>query len=130
MSYLFNLEKWGFQVSSYSLGPAGKYSPKPHATLKDVTDISLLDRTVRITGVVVESTSSYVVVDDGTGTIKVLLPSETSIPEVGKIVRVFGSVHQNGKGSVYINAEIIQDMSSLNLELYSKVKKIKKLGLT
>jgi len=80
--------------------------------------------------VVVESTSSYIVVDDGTGIIKVLLPSETSVPEVGRIVRVFGSVSQNGKGSVYINAEIIQDMSSLDLGLYRKVKKIKKHGLT
>ncbi len=79
---------------------------------------------------VVESTSSYIVVDDGTGIIKVLLPSETSVPEVGRIVRVFGSVSQNGKGSVYINAEIIQDMSSLDLGLYRKVKKIKKHGLT
>jgi len=117
-------------VSSYSFGPAGKYSPKPHAAPKDIKEISLLDRTVRIMGVVVESTSSYIVVDDGTGIIKVLLPSETSVPEVGRIVRVFGSVSQNGKGSVYINAEIIQDMSSLDLGLYRKVKKIKKHGLT
>ncbi len=89
-----------------------------------------MDRVVRIMGVVVESASNHIVVDDGTGIIRVIPSGEVPVPEVGKIVRVFGSVSQNGKGSIYINAEIVQDMSSLDLELYSKVKKVKKPGLT
>lgn len=120
----------GFQVGSFSLGPTDKPLVKPHAVPKDVRDISPLDVYVRVTGVVVESASNHIIVDDGTGVIRVLLTGGVPVPEIGKIVRVFGSVSQDGKGGIYINAEIIQDMSSLDLELYGIVKKIKKSSLT
>ncbi|MBS7287411.1 MAG: hypothetical protein KIH01_01330 [Candidatus Freyarchaeota archaeon] len=117
-------------MSLFSLGPTDKPPVKPHAAPKDVRDISPLDVYVRVTGVVVESASSYIIVDDGTGAIRVLLAGGAPVPEVGKTVRVFGSVSQDSKGSIYINAEIIQDMSSLDLGLYRIVKKIKKSRLT
>lgn len=118
------------QVSSFDYGPPGKPSVKPHAVPKDIKDISPSDGVVRVLGVVVESTPGYILLDDGTGVIRVSLTGDTPTPEIGKVVRVFGSVARNSRGDTYINAEIVQDMSALDLGLYRRVKNIKKRGLT
>ncbi|MEM1657491.1 MAG: OB-fold nucleic acid binding domain-containing protein [Candidatus Jordarchaeales archaeon] len=117
-------------MSPFEYGSLGKPPVKPHAVPKDIKDISPSDGLVRVIGVVVESTPGYILIDDGTGVIRVALTGDTPTPEIGKVVRIFGSVAKNSRGDTYINAEIVQDMSVLDLGLYRRVKNIKKRGLT
>lgn len=82
---------------------------------KQISEITDKDIRVRITGSVIDKGDGFIVVDDGTGKIKVSFDGETS-----DIVRVFGRVIPLENG-FEINGEIIQDMSKLDLNLRKKV---------
>ncbi|MHA1606186.1 MAG: hypothetical protein ACTSWP_01360 [Candidatus Freyarchaeota archaeon] len=111
-------------MADFGLGRPEKPVRIPPATPRKIKDLSRSDGRVRIMGVVVESSSNHVVIDDGTGMVMINLASSTPPPSTGKYVRVFGLVTSDEKGGLYVNAEILQDMSSLDLDLYKRVRRV------
>ncbi len=80
-------------------------------------------RRVRIMGFVVDhQDQAGFILSDETGRISVL--SEEPIPQLQSFVRVFGSVAVSGEGQPILRAEIIQDLTALDKQLYSKTRKI------
>jgi hypothetical protein len=80
-------------------------------------------RRVRIMGFVVDhQDQAGFILSDETGRISVL--SEETIPQLQSFIRVFGSVAVSGEGQPLLRAEIIQDLTALDKQLYSKTRKI------
>ncbi|MFB6199973.1 MAG: OB-fold nucleic acid binding domain-containing protein [Candidatus Nanohaloarchaea archaeon] len=92
---------------------------------KNVEDIDpQRDIRVRIVGTVLSLEDESITVDDGTGTVEVFM-NEESLEEVeeGEKARIMGRVLPTPDG-FEIQAEVVQDFSSVDTELYDKVKKI------
>ena len=83
---------------------------------KDIKNIDNNDNKVRILGTVISRKDNALVIDDGTGTIDVRADKTDDISE-GQKVRVFGRI-----ANKTLFAEIIQDMTRLNIDLYNKAK--------
>ncbi len=85
---------------------------------KQIKDISEYDINVAVSGVIVNKNKNTFILDDGTS--QATIYSE-NIPEY-KYVRIFGRVipFENG---FEIQAQIIQDLSLINKDLYGKYKK-------
>jgi len=106
------------------------------AIKKDVNEITENDKRIQILGTVVEyiagtvgdsSSLSEVILSDGTGNIRVFIDEDIDREYKPKeIIRVFGRVGKDERG-LYLNAEIIQDMNKLNIDLYKKIRKLRKL---
>lgn len=89
------------------------------AVSKKVTDINPeKDIRVRILGKVIDRTEDVIVVDDGYGKAEIIADRHNA--DVGDLVRVFARVLPLENG-YELRAEIIQDMSRLDIELYKKV---------
>ncbi len=67
----------------------------------------------------------HVVLDDGTGRIQVIITNATPL-EIGNQVRIFGILGRNEKDEYILSAEIVQDMSFLDVDLYQRVQAVKK----
>ncbi len=82
------------------------------------------DTKVRVIGTVVSKSENSFILDDGEGTVQVFIDSKLlqNIAD-GKIIRVIGHVAQNANG-FDIRAEIIQDLSGLNMKIYETVQKL------
>jgi len=79
---------------------------------------------VAILGKVIESSSGSMVIDDDSGKVEVAVASGTAV-ENEKIVRVFCSV-ADGK----LKADIVQDISGLDMDLFNKVQELyEKIGV-
>ncbi len=94
---------------------------RPVAPEKDISDIDENDIRVSLIGTVVQKDSIQysMVIDDGTGSITVLADK---LFEVQSVVRVIG--HPQVRGEPVIDAEIIQDFTDFDLELFRKVKEM------
>jgi RPA family protein len=96
---------------------------------KEINDLSKEDVRVRVTGTVINKTpeSSSIVMDDSTGQVTVMLPSDEYFDKIniGSFVRVLGMIIPYGEG-VEIRAEFVQDFSKLNKEIYTKYRQIAK----
>jgi len=109
-------------------------APSP-ALKKDISDIIKDDVKVQILGTVVdyittddEDTRSLnqLIISDGTDSIKVFLDENTDRNfKVKEKVRVFGTPIINDENKFDISAEIIQDMNSLNIDLYNQIRKLR-----
>ncbi|MHA1377256.1 MAG: hypothetical protein ACTSRG_02630 [Candidatus Helarchaeota archaeon] len=89
---------------------------------KKINEINEKDRKVRILGTIISSNPDFAVIDDGTGTMTV----RTENPlEERKRYRIIGQIYKKADNKLVMNAEIIQDMEKLNIDLYKKVEKIK-----
>lgn len=103
------------------------------AVERSIKDIRPDDFRVRIIGVVVgkDATNNSLLLDDGTGRVVATFPDSSRLGDVqeGKRIRVMGKVKP---GSIpVIEAEVIQDMSKLDMVLYEQVKSVsEKLGGT
>lgn len=91
---------------------------------KAINEIDEKDFRVRILGTVVdcdEENNSFMV-DDGTGRARIFFtgPGEFPISGTGSLLRVLGKVRKDKE--IEIDAEIIQDMSKLDLGLMNKTK--------
>ena len=89
-----------------------------------IADIKPEDIRVRVTGTVVDMQGEAAVLDDGSGKIHIALEQGTEI-KPGALVRVFGRVIALEDG-MELQAEIVQDMSGLDLELLKKVQEAEK----
>jgi|Deesub1362B_J571_1020462.scaffolds.fasta_scaffold66696_1 hypothetical protein len=86
------------------------YVPKPIAQVKDS------DTRVALVGKVVEVKEGSFVLEDETGRKEIVSDKHV---EVGKVVRVFCS-QSEGK----LSADIVQDMSKLDVNLFKRVRKL------
>lgn len=66
-----------------------------------------------------------VILDDGTGRIQLVI-NKTIQFEIGSQIRIFGILGKTDQNEYIIDTEIIQDMSSLDTELYKRVQKVKR----
>ena len=90
---------------------------------KKVQELTENDKKVRIIGIVVSSTPDLAILDDGSGTIAV----RTSDPlKEGSKYRIIGQVFRISENKFELNAEIIQDMEKLDMNLLQKVEEIRK----
>jgi tRNA G18 (ribose-2'-O)-methylase SpoU len=75
-----------------------------------------------VTGMVIDRKENSFVLDDGTGKIIVLAEN---ITDMGNFIRIFGTCFRSSEG-FQIHAEIIQDLSKLDTQLYRKVMELLK----
>ena len=83
-----------------------------------IGDILPEDGRVSFIGTVIDVGDGKVVVDDGSGSIEVLLENEIAKGlETGKVVRIVGKLSDG-----LVSGEAVQDFSGFDLEIYKKVK--------
>jgi len=84
-----------------------------------------VDLKVKILGFVVDKKDDTLVLDDGSGKIKVFIdiPGMMEKIEINNLVRVFGSTLPTEDG-FEIKADALQDLSNLNINLYKKVEEL------
>jgi uncharacterized protein YdeI (BOF family) len=82
-----------------------------------------LDSRVSLIGKIIDLKEGILILDDGSGKINVSFPEDIPKPELkeGLLVRVFGFVIPSEP--VEIQAEIIQDLSKLNLKYLEILRK-------
>jgi len=82
-----------------------------------------LDSRVSLIGRIIDVKEGLLILDDGTGKININLPEDIPKPQlmVGMLVRIFGFVIPSEP--VEIQAEIIQDLSKLNLKYLDILRK-------
>lgn len=94
---------------------------------KTISEINEKDYRVRIIGTVVDrdDANNLCVIDDGTGRATAFFEGQEhfSLIETGKPLRIIGKVRRNENG-IEIDAEIIQDMSMLDLELSEQTNQV------
>ena len=88
---------------------------KPYVE-KRISEISDGDK-VRITGVVVDSFESEIILDDGSGVVRVILPEPKPVKG---LVQIFGKVFMEGNDKI-IKADIVREVNSLNIGVYKKL---------
>jgi uncharacterized protein YdeI (BOF family) len=89
------------------------------AAIKRIEDISDQLR-ISVVGTVVKCGDSEFILDDGTGQLTVITLEETPVSEKD-IVRVIGKVYGET-----LEAEIVQNMNTLNMHLYLKMYELLK----
>lgn len=90
---------------------------------REIAGIRPGDIRVSVIGTVIDMDGDRLVIDDGTG--KIDVSSEKPIKsEVNQMVRVFGRVIPL-EGGFELQAEVIQDMSGLDLGLFREIKGLK-----
>ena len=79
------------------------------------------DVRIRILGRIIDKANETIVVDDGTGSAEIITSDLNVTAGIDDLVRVFTRVLPLEEG-YELRAEIIQDMSILDMELYKKIK--------
>jgi len=108
---------------------SGGFQPQKRLSYTDkrIDELTQEDIKVRTSGAVIEKTGDMMILDDGTGQVKVI--TENPKFEINDVIRVFGRVIPV-EGGIEISGEILQDMSGVNMELYKKTHDIEKsLGI-
>lgn len=95
------------------------------AVPKDIEEVDpQRDIRVRLVGTVIDMESESIQIDDGTGTVEVFMEEDQlDKAEDGEKIRVLGRVMPIPDG-FEIRAEVVHDMSDVDIEKYNKVKKI------
>ncbi len=97
--------------------------PSKERSIKDITPD---DKIVRVLGVVVgrDEDNFSIMLDDGTGraVVQFIDPDQFQKAEAGKRVRIIGRAMI--QDDVFIEAELIQDMSRLDMGFYEQVRYI------
>ena len=92
-----------------------------------IKDITVEDLRIQITGYVKDVLDdNFIVLDDGTGEIKVNLKDVDFRFKKDDLVNVFGILNINIDGEKEIELDIVQDMRNLNFDYYKKLYEIKK----
>ncbi|MAH42291.1 hypothetical protein CL614_01005 [archaeon] len=93
--------------------------PAKDIMIKDISPDK--DVRIRITGTIISKSNTAIIVDDSSANTEIITPIElTKDFKQGDIVRVFCRVTALEKG-YQLQAEIIQDMSELDIEKYRKI---------
>ncbi len=107
----------------------GSWKARSPAIEKQIKDIASDESSfIKVLGVVLEKERNVVLIDDGTGKARIVAFDDSIISnvKVGDKIRVFGTVLVGEESEIQINANIIQDMNKLNIELRSEVERLKK----
>ena len=107
--------------------------PNPsHYNKRKISDINPAnDFKVKVMGIVVDKKGDTLVIDDGSAKLQVFadLPNIIDTINLNQLVRVFGSVMPVDNG-FELKADILQDLSDLNVNLYKKVDELyNKMGV-
>ena len=97
-----------------------------HYTKKKIGEINpQVDLKVNILGFVVDKKEDTIVLDDGSKKIRVFMDNPTAVEKINinQLIRVFGSTLPTEDG-FEIKADVFQDLSSLNIDLYKKVEEL------
>ncbi len=97
----------------------GEPGGKEYAAEIRIADLRDAPGWVSLIGTVIsrDPSRSEIVIDDGTGQAPARVPS---MPELGRLVRLVGRVYLSS-GEVGVHAEILQDFSGFDVDLYRKV---------
>jgi len=90
-----------------------------------------VDLKVKVLGFVVDKKDDTLVLDDGDRKVKVYVdvPAMLERININQLVRVFGSTLPTEDG-FEIKADVIQDLSNLNIDLYKEVEELyNKMGV-
>ena len=93
------------------------------ARIRRINELSETDYRVRVIGTVVSVSSDEQILDDGSGTINLRTDQKL---EMRTLIRAIGRVFRKDDGTFELNAEIIQDMKGLDIELFNKVRELRK----
>jgi hypothetical protein len=100
---------------------------KQYAIERIIKDILNDDTRIQVTGYIKEiNEDNYVILDDKTGVIKILIKGIDFSFKNNQLINVIGELQINMSGDKEINADIVQDMSNLNFEYYQKIYNLKK----
>ena len=102
---------------------SSEFQRRMPAVDRQVSEIKPEDIRVKVTGTIVDVQGTRAVLDDGTGKLEMSLGELKAEPQ--KLVRVFGRVMAQ-EGGLELQAEILQDMSGLDLELMRKIREAEK----
>lgn len=95
------------------------------AVERRISDIRDSDTMVRVLGTAVEVREGDFTLDDGDGQMIVIADPETvSMINEGQRLRVIGRIFKDPEP--VLQGEVVQDMSSLDLDLYRKVRELLK----
>ncbi|MHA1267214.1 MAG: hypothetical protein ACTSRS_18400 [Candidatus Helarchaeota archaeon] len=103
--------------------------PAKELLINEISDREI-DKNIKILGSIIEANPNYILLDDGTGQIQIVLNDDTKVSgeeilEVGALVRAFG-ICNKVEGKFLLSGKIIQDMRGLDLELYQRVREVKR----
>jgi len=105
---------------------------KNHYIKRIITKINPdTDLKVKLMGFVVDKKDDMIMLDDGSGKVKVFvdIPGMIEKININQLVRVFGSTLPTEDG-FEIKADAIQELSNLNINLYKKVEELyNKMGV-
>jgi molybdate-binding protein len=98
-----------------------------HYLPKKISDIDSNDTRIRITGIVIEITDNNILIDDGSGSIRVSVNSPELLENISinSLIRIYGLVVPAENG-FEIRANIIQDLSDLDINLFKKTQEVYK----
>jgi len=101
-----------------------EFMRKAPAGNRKISEIKIGDTRIRVVGLVVDKKEAELVLDDGSGQITVFFddPALATGIEVGSKVRIFGTPLNVG-GKHELQAEIIQRVDKLDLELYDEARR-------
>jgi uncharacterized protein YdeI (BOF family) len=105
---------------------------KNHYLKKFISEINPdTDLKVKLIGFVVDKKGDTMVLDDGSGKVNVFVDTLNVMEKINinQLVRVFGSTLPTENG-FEIKADLIQDLTNLNINLYKKVEEMyKEMGV-
>ena len=105
-----------------------KRSPAQERWINELSDQDVQKR-IKVLGSIVDIKSSQDQViarlDDGTGQVQLILNQSTSL-NIGNQIRVIGVLGKTEENEYVIEAEIVQDMKDLDIELYKRVQEVKR----
>lgn len=98
-----------------------QFERRKPAILKRIKNISKDDSRVRFIGTIVEldNESGVLLIDDGSQISVIATPEMVETFKISSVVGIIGTILPYSEG-VEVRAEIIQDMSKLNKEIYEK----------
>ena len=108
----------------FSILMADKVMKRLPAVEKTISDIDpQKDIRVRITGTVIDSKDNSIMIDDGSGQVKVLFEKPESFVREGQFIRVVTRVLPVIDG-FECRGEAVQDLENFDINLYKDAKKI------
>ncbi len=105
---------------------------KDHYVKKKIEEINPeTDLKVKLLGFIVDKKDDTIILDDGSKKIKVFVDNPLIVEKmnINQLVRIFGSTLPTDEG-FEIKADVVQDLSNLNINLYKKVEELyNKMGV-
>ena len=107
-------------------------SNQNHYNKRKISEINLEnDFKVKVVGMIVDKKDETILIDDGSAKLQVFvnLPNIIDTINLNQLIRVFGSVMPTDEG-FELKADIVQDLTGLNVKLYKKVDELyNKIGV-